>query len=104
MQCRKGIPDPDATGRLTDRELARLKLRAGSLALLIGGFGVHKFVLGYRRAGWIMLVVALPGSLVSFGIASLVMGAIAVVEGLRYLALSPEEFRRLYVDGRREWF
>ncbi len=90
--------------RLTDRELARLKLRAGCLALLLGAFGVHKFVLGYRRAGWIMLLVALPGSLLSFGLSSLVMSAIALVEGLRYMALSPEEFRRLYVDGHREWF
>lgn len=90
--------------RLTDSELARLKLRAGSLALLVGAFGVHKFVLGYRRAGWIMLLVAVPGSLLSLGLSSLVMSAIALVEGLRYLALSPEEFRRLYVDGRRQWF
>ena len=60
--------------------------------------------LGYWRAGWIMLLVSLPGSLFSFGIASLVMSGIALVEGGRCLALSPEEFRRLYIDGRREWF
>ena len=99
-------PFRSSTGRfsLSDSELIWLKRRAGTLALLLGCFGVHKFLLGYRRAGWIMLLVALPGSLISFGVTSLVMSAIALVEGLRYLALSPEEFRRLYVDGRREWF
>ncbi len=89
---------------LSASELGRLKRRAGIWALLLGCFGVHKFLLGYRRAGWIMLLVSLPGSLFSFGIASLVMSGIALVEGGRYLALSPEEFRRLYIDGRREWF
>jgi len=89
---------------LPESELVRRKVLAGSLALLVGGFGVHKFLLGYRRAGWIMLLVSLPGSLLSFGIAGLVMSVIALVEGGRYLALSPEEFRRIYIEGRREWF
>lgn len=89
---------------LPESELVRRKLLAGSLALLVGGLGVHKFLLGYRRAGWIMLLVSLPGSLLSFGIAGLVMSAIALVEGGRYLALSPEAFRRIYIEGRREWF
>ncbi len=76
------------------------KIAAGLCGILIGGLGIHKFILGYNTAGLIMLLV----SILSCGLAWWVMHIIGLVEGIIYLTKSDEEFVRTYVDGRREWF
>ena len=38
------------------------------------------------------------------GIGSMVTGLIGLIEGIIYLCKSDDEFVRVYVDGRREWF
>ena len=86
------------------------KIAAGLCGILLGGLGVHKFILGYTNAGIIMLAGTLGGtvlSIVTCGITFFIPMAIYViglVEGIIYLSKSDEEFVRLYVDGRREWF
>ncbi len=47
-----------------------------------------------------MLVV----TLVTCGVGGVVMHIIGLIEGILYLTKTDEEFVRLYVDGRREWF
>ena len=37
------------------------KLAAGLCGILLGGFGVHKFILGYTNEGVIMLVISVLG-------------------------------------------
>jgi len=76
------------------------KIPAGICGILLGGFGVHKFILGYTGAGLVMLLV----SLLSCFILSPVMHLIGLIEGIIYLCKSDEEFVRIYVDGRKEWF
>jgi TM2 domain-containing membrane protein YozV len=76
------------------------KLPAGICGILLGGFGVHKFILGYTGAGLIMLLV----TLLTCGIGWWVMHIIGLVEGIIYLCKPDEEFVRVYVDGRKEWF
>lgn len=76
------------------------KIPAGICGILLGSFGVHKFILGYTGAGLIMLLV----TLLTCFIASPVMHLIALIEGIIYLTKSDEEFVRTYVDGRKEWF
>ena len=46
-------------------EAASKKLACGLCAILIGGLGIHKFILGYTTAGLIMLLVfaSSPGRL-----------------------------------------
>ena len=72
------------------------KFAAGVLGILLGGFGVHKFYLGYTKAGVIQLIA----TFVTCGIASV----IGLVEGIIYLTKSDEEFDRTYVQGKKEWF
>lgn len=72
------------------------KLVAGILGILLGGFGVHKFYLGYTKAGIIQLIA----TFVTCGIASV----IGLIEGIIYLTKSDEEFDRTYVQGKKEWF
>jgi TM2 domain-containing membrane protein YozV len=79
------------------------KITAGVCAILLGAFGVHKFILGYQKAGVIMLVISLIG-LILCGIPSSIMGIIGIVEGIIYLTKSDEEFVATYINGKKEWF
>ncbi len=72
------------------------KLVAGLLGIFLGGFGVHKFVLGYTNEGIIQIVA----TVLTCGIASL----LALVEGIIYLTKSDQEFYWTYVAGRKGWF
>jgi TM2 domain-containing membrane protein YozV len=76
------------------------KLPAGICGVILGGFGVHKFILGYTGAGIIMLLV----SVLSCGALYPLMHLIGLIEGIIYLAKPDDDFVRLYIDGRKEWF
>jgi len=80
------------------------KLAAGICGILLGGLGVHKFVLGYNNEGIIMLLVSLVGGLVTCGVASGVIGIIGLIEGIIYLTKSDEEFMQTYVYNKKPWF
>ncbi len=72
------------------------KVIADILGILLGGFGVHKFFLGYTKEGVIQIVI----TFVTCGIGSLV----GLVEGILYLTKSDDEFVATYVVGRKPWF
>ena len=76
------------------------KILAGILAIVVGSLGVHKFILGYTTEGVIMLLV----TVLTCGIAGIVMSVVGIVEGIMYLTKSDEEFVRTYIYGRRGWF
>lgn len=80
------------------------KIAAGVCGILLGSLGIHKFILGYSGAGVLMLLISLIGGFLTCGIASGVMHVIGLIEGIVYLTKSDEEFVRIYVDGRKEWF
>ena len=88
----------------TSNPRASNKIPAGVCAIILGGLGVHKFILGYNGAGIIMLLVSLIGGVVTCGVASGVMHIIGLIEGILYLCKSDDEFVRTYVDGRKPWF
>ncbi|HLV23192.1 MAG TPA: TM2 domain-containing protein [Moheibacter sp.] len=73
------------------------KIIAGILAILLGALGVHKFFLGYTRAGIIHLII----SIVTCGTVGQVIG---LIEGIVYLTKSDEEFEEIYVRNQKEWF
>src|SRR5688572_25433741 len=60
---------------------AEKKLAAGICGILLGGLGIHKFVLGYSKEGTIMLVAYLVG-LFACGLPALAMSVIGIVEGI----------------------
>lgn len=72
------------------------KIIAGICGILLGGFGVHKFILGYTTEGIIQIVI----TLVTCGIGSVV----GLVEGIIYLTKSDEEFVRTYIQNKKGWF
>jgi TM2 domain-containing membrane protein YozV len=81
-------------------DVSSTKMTAGLLAILLGGFGVHKFYLGMSSAGTIMLLV----SLLTCGFGSIAIGPIALIEGILYLTKSDEEFYQTYMVEKKEWF
>ncbi|MEY3750013.1 MAG: hypothetical protein RLZZ186_432 [Cyanobacteriota bacterium] len=87
-------------GDLDLTEVSNKKLAAGMLGIFLGSFGIHKFVLGYTKAGLIMLLL----TLLSCGLAGFVMGVIGLIEGINYLTQTPQQFKATYLDGRKEWF
>jgi TM2 domain-containing membrane protein YozV len=76
------------------------KLIAGILGILLGTFGVHKFVLGYQKEGMIMLFV----TILTCGIGGGVMGIIGLIEGIIYLTKTDEEFYEMYQLNQKTWF
>lgn len=76
------------------------KIAAGICGILLGGLGVHKFILGYTTPGIIMLLV----SVLTLGFGYFVMGVIGLIEGILYLTKSDDEFVATYITGKKPWF
>lgn len=71
-------------------------MTAGICGILLGGWGVHKFILGYTQEGIIQIVI----TIVTCGIGAIV----GLIEGIIYLTKSDEEFYNTYVANKKGWF
>ncbi len=80
------------------------KMIAGILAIVLGGFGIHKFILGYQKEGIIMLVVTLVIGAITCGLAASAVWIIGLIEGIIYLTKTDKEFYDTYQVGRKPWF
>lgn len=86
---------------------SKSKVAAGILAILLGGIGVHKFYLGFTGPGLVFLLVNTVGFLITWVmlfVPNMVLGVIALVEGIIYLTKSDEEFEQQYVVQKKQWF
>ena len=84
------------------------KVLAGILAILLGSLGVHKFILGYQKEGFILLGVSLAAYVLSCLAVGLLFvwipGLVGLIEGIIYLTKSDEEFYNTYQVGKKPWF
>lgn len=107
--CGANLPDysmpPQRVGNNYPAKIqgADNKLPAGICGILLGAFGVHKFILGYTTEGVIMLVASLVGFALC-GIPTAIVSIIGLVEGIIYLTKSDEEFVSTYVQNKKAWF
>lgn len=91
------------------RQGAEKKLIAGICGILLGGLGVHKFILGYNSEGIILLAVFLGSFILSFFTCGLTLpitflvSVFGLIEGVIYLLKSDEEFVRTYIYNKRPW-
>lgn len=76
------------------------KIAAGICGILLGALGIHKFILGYKKEGLIMLLV----SILTCGTLAPVMSIIGLIEGILYLTKSDEDFSRIYFQNKKGWF
>ncbi|MBC8012104.1 MAG: NINE protein [Burkholderiales bacterium] len=79
---------------------AEKKIPAGILGILLGGLGIHKFILGYTKEGVIMLLV----TLLTLGFGGFIIGLIGLIEGIIYLTKTDDDFVATYVTGKKGWF
>ena len=63
---------------------------------MLGGLGVHLFILGDATGGILRIVIAA----VTCGAGSI----IGLIEGIIYLTKSDEQFVQEYVVGKKAWF
>ncbi len=107
------VLDPSAAGQYAlppeVRDFAGKKIAAGICGILLGGLGVHKFILGLNTPAIVMLVVWLAGMVTGMCLivpffASAAMNIIGLVEGIIYLTKSDVDFYQTYGVQRKEWF
>ena len=94
------VPPPAQTVGSGKQPCTGKKIAAGICAILLGPFGVHKFILGYTGAGVTMLLI----SVLTCGIGAAVMGLIGLIEGIIYLTKSDDEFAHTYILNKKSWF
>ncbi|KPM32283.1 Hypothetical protein I595_1933 [Croceitalea dokdonensis DOKDO 023] len=84
------------------------KILAGILAIILGSLGVHKFILGYQKEGFILLGVSIAAYILSCLAVGLLFiwipSLIGLIEGIIYLTKSDEEFYNTYQVGKKPWF
>jgi TM2 domain-containing membrane protein YozV len=83
------------------------KVAAGLLGIFLGGWGVHKFYLGFTGPGLVYLLVNTVGFAITWlflFIPNIILGVIAFVEGIIYLTKSDEDFEQTYVVQKKQWF
>lgn len=106
-------PIGQATATRATVAQANNKIAAGICAILLGGLGIHKFILGYTGEGIIMLMLTLFGiplwiMLAAMGLPFLfppaIMALIGTIEGIIYLSKSDQDFVDTYVRQKKGWF
>jgi TM2 domain-containing membrane protein YozV len=93
----RDIERPASTGQVHS---ASKKVPAGVCGILLGAFGVHKFILGYTKEGLIMLLF----TVLTLGFGGFLVALVGLIEGIVYLTKSDDEFIQAYVAHRRGWF
>jgi TM2 domain-containing membrane protein YozV len=104
----KKTADEFSEGVKAVTEAENKKILAGILGIVLGAFGVHKFILGYQKEGFILLGITIVGfvlSCIGIGIFMVwISGMIGLIEGIIYLTKSDEDFYNTYQVGRKPWF
>lgn len=77
------------------------RLIASLLAILLGCFGVHKFYMGYTKEGIITIIAGTAGALLVLPFVAAV--GLGLAEGVIYLTLTDDEWRRKYLTGQQGW-
>ena len=98
---------PNIDEELSNAEIDELKSRRttiGILAIIFGFSGVHKFMLGYKREGFILLAVSIFGGIITCGVALIVTDIIGIIEGIMILNKTPMQFKKTYIDRKTFWF
>ena len=86
------VPTPPAGGGPANSN----KVLIGVMGIVLGAWGVHRFMLGDTTGGLIRIGL----TVITCGIG----GIIGLIEGIIYITKSDEEFYQTYVVGKKAWF
>ena len=107
IQALQKDESPNIDENLSNAEIDELKSRRttiGILAIIFGFLGVHKFMLGYKTEGFILLAVSIVGGIITCGVAIIVTDIIGIIEGIMILNKTPMQFKKTYIDRKTTWF
>lgn len=76
------------------------KILVGILAILLGALGIHKFILGYKTEGIIMLCI----TVLTCSLGAFIPAIIGLIEGIIYLTKTDQDYYQTYVAGQKKWF
>jgi len=79
----------------TMEDIMKDKTTAGLLAIFLGAYGAHHFYLGNKDKAVKCLLI----TLLTFGIGATIMGIIGIIDGVKLIQLSDEEFNDFYNNG-----
>ena len=79
-----------------ERPAGSNRVVCGICGILLGGLGVHKFILGLTGTGIIQILI----TVVTCGAGSV----IGLIECIIYLTKTDEEFHQIYEVGKKAWF
>jgi len=72
------------------------RVLAGVLGIVLGGLGIHRFMLGDTTGGILRIVI----TVITCGFGSL----LGLIEGIIYLTKSDAEFVQMYQVEKKAWF
>ena len=81
------------------KEFAGKKMAAAICAIMFGAYGVHKFILGDSKQGITRLLISLCTC-----VGGIPMMIIGIIEGIKYLQMSDEDFYQFYKVEKKAWF
>lgn len=101
------VINPERDQRI--RQIRQRKTTAGVCGIMLGGLGVHKFVLGFHNAGMLMAAFWMISLCLGFCfvlplVGAMAMSGIGFVEGVIYLTKPDRDFYQDYMIEKREWF
>jgi TM2 domain-containing membrane protein YozV len=99
--CGERTSEQESHQPITNNE--KSKVVAGVFALILGGFGAHKFYLGYKTQAIITLIVTV-GGLFLLGIPTIIMAIVVLIEGIIYLTKTDQVFCETYLKNKKAWF
>ena len=73
-----------------------MRIAAGVCGIVIGGLGVHRFIIGDTTGGLICIGI----TVVTCGFGQI----IGLIEGIIYLTKTDEQFIQEYQVGKKAWF
>lgn len=74
-----------------------------AFALILGALGAHKFLLGYKKEGYIMMAAFFIGIFL-FMVPTIAVIGVAFFEGIKYLTMKDDVFNETYISSRKPWF
>ena len=96
-----GVAAPKAAVPKGPRVISRQTAAIFAIAVL-GMFGVHKFYMGKTRAGIITAAISVVLGITVVAPAAMLF--IGILEGIGYLKMTDDEFKKTYLEGSKEWF
>jgi len=74
------------------------------VAIFVGAFGVHKFVMGDTRQGFVRVGILAAAMIFTLGFGAIPLMIIGIIEGVTYVTMSDADFIRVYQEGHKAWF